>query len=59
MEPSHILLSSHSQGVGAELMGLQVDSWMAAQPTDRKGDSANKVQVTTNNTLKFPSSFSR
>ncbi|KAF3830801.1 hypothetical protein GH733_002039 [Mirounga leonina] len=29
-------LSSPSQGVGAELMGLQVDYWTAALPADRK-----------------------
>ncbi|EPQ14378.1 Phosphofurin acidic cluster sorting protein 2 [Myotis brandtii] len=44
--------SSPSQGVGAELMGLRVDYWTAAQPTDRKGDSENRDQATANNTLK-------
>ncbi|XP_048217849.1 phosphofurin acidic cluster sorting protein 2 isoform X2 [Perognathus longimembris pacificus] len=45
-------LSSPSQGVGAELMGLQVDYWTAAQPTDRKRDTEKKDLPTTKNTLK-------
>ncbi|XP_047398044.1 phosphofurin acidic cluster sorting protein 2 isoform X5 [Sciurus carolinensis] len=45
-------LSSPSQGVGAELMGLQVDYWTAAQPTDRKRDAEKKDLPTTKNTLK-------
>lgn len=42
----------HSQGVGAELMGLQVDYWTAAQPADRKRDAEKKDTPTTKNTLK-------
>lgn len=42
----------HSQGVGAELMGLQVDYWTAAQPADRKRDAEKKDMPTTKNTLK-------
>ncbi|KAM5177465.1 phosphofurin acidic cluster sorting protein 2 isoform 1-T1 [Callospermophilus lateralis] len=45
-------LSSPSQGAGAELMGLQVDYWIAAQPTDRKRDTEKKDLPTTKNTLK-------
>ncbi|KAB1276875.1 Phosphofurin acidic cluster sorting protein 2 [Camelus dromedarius] len=45
-------LSSPSQGVGAELMGLQVDYWTAAQPADRKRDADKKDPPTTKNTLK-------
>ncbi|XP_012868162.1 PREDICTED: phosphofurin acidic cluster sorting protein 2 [Dipodomys ordii] len=45
-------LSSPSQGVGAELMGLQVDYWTATQPTDRKRDAEKKDLPTTKNTLK-------
>ncbi|XP_055448792.1 phosphofurin acidic cluster sorting protein 2 isoform X2 [Psammomys obesus] len=45
-------LSSPSQGVGAELMGLQVDYWTAAQPADRKRDAEKKDLPTTKNTLK-------
>uniref|UniRef100_A0A8C6EPZ0 Phosphofurin acidic cluster sorting protein 2 n=1 Tax=Marmota marmota marmota TaxID=9994 RepID=A0A8C6EPZ0_MARMA len=45
-------LSSPSQGAGAELMGLQVDYWTAAQPTDRKRDTEKKDLPTTKNTLK-------
>ncbi|NP_001278373.1 phosphofurin acidic cluster sorting protein 2 isoform 1 [Mus musculus] len=45
-------LSSPSQGVGAELMGLQVDYWTAAQPADRKRDAEKKDMPTTKNTLK-------
>ncbi|XP_030739010.2 phosphofurin acidic cluster sorting protein 2 isoform X3 [Globicephala melas] len=45
-------LSSPSQGVGAELMGLQVDYWTAAQPADRKRDAERKDPPTTKNTLK-------
>uniref|UniRef100_A0A8D1ZC76 Phosphofurin acidic cluster sorting protein 2 n=1 Tax=Sus scrofa TaxID=9823 RepID=A0A8D1ZC76_PIG len=45
-------LSSPSQGVGAELMGLQVDYWTAAQPADRKRDAEKKDPPTTKNTLK-------
>nr|XP_045009919.1 phosphofurin acidic cluster sorting protein 2 isoform X3 [Jaculus jaculus] len=45
-------LSSPSQGTGAELMGLQVDYWTAAQPLDRKRDAEKKDLPTTKNTLK-------
>ncbi|XP_023561412.1 phosphofurin acidic cluster sorting protein 2 isoform X8 [Octodon degus] len=45
-------LSSPSQGVGAELMGLQVDYWTAAPPADRKRDAEKKDLPTTKNTLK-------
>nr|XP_020015087.1 phosphofurin acidic cluster sorting protein 2 isoform X5 [Castor canadensis] len=45
-------LSSPSQGIGAELMGLQVDYWTAAQPADRKRDTEKKDLPTTKNTLK-------
>ncbi|XP_074182853.1 phosphofurin acidic cluster sorting protein 2 isoform X5 [Rhinolophus sinicus] len=45
-------LSSPSQGVGAELMGLQVDYWTAAQPTDRKRDAEKKDLPAAKNTLK-------
>ncbi|XP_013363309.1 PREDICTED: phosphofurin acidic cluster sorting protein 2 isoform X2 [Chinchilla lanigera] len=45
-------LSSPSQGIGAELMGLQVDYWTAAPPADRKRDAEKKDLPTTKNTLK-------
>ncbi|XP_053450081.1 phosphofurin acidic cluster sorting protein 2 isoform X4 [Nycticebus coucang] len=45
-------LSSPSQGVGAELMGLQVDYWTAAQPTDRKRDAEKKDLPVAKSTLK-------
>ncbi|XP_036904275.1 phosphofurin acidic cluster sorting protein 2 isoform X1 [Sturnira hondurensis] len=45
-------LASPSQGVGAELMGLQVDYWTAAPPTDRKRDAEKKDLPTAKNTLK-------
>ncbi|NXP34399.1 PACS2 protein, partial [Leiothrix lutea] len=44
--------SSPSQGLGAELMGLQVDYWIAAAPVDRKRDPEKKDPSTTKNTLK-------
>ncbi|NXA23796.1 PACS2 protein, partial [Ibidorhyncha struthersii] len=44
--------SSSSQNLGAELMGLQVDYWIAAPPTDRKRDPEKKDPSTTKNTLK-------
>ncbi|NXA34107.1 PACS2 protein, partial [Eudromia elegans] len=44
--------SSSSQGLGAELMGLQVDYWIAAAPVDRKKDPEKKDPSTTKNTLK-------
>ncbi|XP_041334892.1 phosphofurin acidic cluster sorting protein 2 isoform X7 [Pyrgilauda ruficollis] len=43
---------SPSQGLGAELMGLQVDYWIAAPPVDRKRDPEKKDPSTTKNTLK-------
>ncbi|XP_058423866.1 phosphofurin acidic cluster sorting protein 2 isoform X3 [Diceros bicornis minor] len=45
-------LSSPSQGIGAELMGLQVDYWTAAPPADRKRDAEKKDLPATKNTLK-------
>ncbi|XP_025775214.1 phosphofurin acidic cluster sorting protein 2 [Puma concolor] len=45
-------LSSPSQGVGAELMGLQVDYWTAAPPADRKREVEKKDLPATKNTLK-------
>ncbi|XP_036737971.2 phosphofurin acidic cluster sorting protein 2 isoform X2 [Manis pentadactyla] len=45
-------LSSPSQGLGAELMGLQVDYWTAAQPADRKRDAEKKDLPAAKNTLK-------
>ncbi|XP_069718546.1 phosphofurin acidic cluster sorting protein 2 isoform X10 [Phaenicophaeus curvirostris] len=44
--------SSSSQSLGAELMGLQVDYWIAAPPVDRKRDPEKKDPSTTKNTLK-------
>ncbi|NXS62382.1 PACS2 protein, partial [Brachypteracias leptosomus] len=44
--------SSSSQSLGAELMGLQVDYWIAAPPMDRKRDLEKKDPSTTKNTLK-------
>ncbi|XP_036286218.1 phosphofurin acidic cluster sorting protein 2 isoform X1 [Pipistrellus kuhlii] len=43
-------LSSPSQG--AELMGLQVDYWTAAQPADRKRDAEKKDLPSAKSTLK-------
>ncbi|RMC08314.1 hypothetical protein DUI87_14555 [Hirundo rustica rustica] len=43
---------TYSQGLGAELMGLQVDYWIAAPPVDRKRDPEKKDPSTTKNTLK-------
>ncbi|XP_037359998.1 phosphofurin acidic cluster sorting protein 2 isoform X2 [Talpa occidentalis] len=45
-------LSSPSQGIGAELMGLQVDYWVAAQPADRRRDSERRDLPAAKNTLK-------
>uniref|UniRef100_A0A8C5XJP0 Phosphofurin acidic cluster sorting protein 2 n=1 Tax=Microcebus murinus TaxID=30608 RepID=A0A8C5XJP0_MICMU len=45
-------LSSPSQGVGAELMGLQVDYWTTAQPADRKRDAERKDLPVAKSTLK-------
>lgn len=47
----HLVLFS-SQSLGAELMGLQVDYWIAAPPVDRKRDPEKKDPSTTKNTLK-------
>ncbi|XP_032634205.1 phosphofurin acidic cluster sorting protein 2 isoform X3 [Chelonoidis abingdonii] len=44
--------SSSSQTVGAELMGLQVDYWIAAQPMEKKRDPEKKDPSTAKNTLK-------
>ncbi|XP_042641555.1 phosphofurin acidic cluster sorting protein 2 isoform X4 [Tyto alba] len=44
--------TSSSQSLGAELMGLQVDYWIAAPPMDRKRDPEKKDPSTTKNTLK-------
>ncbi|XP_025048420.1 phosphofurin acidic cluster sorting protein 2 isoform X2 [Alligator sinensis] len=44
--------TSSSQSLGAELMGLQVDYWIAVQPTDKKRDPEKKDPSTTKNTLK-------
>ncbi|NXL43558.1 PACS2 protein, partial [Podilymbus podiceps] len=44
--------SSSSQSLGAELMGLQVDYWIAAPPMDKKRDPEKKDPSTTKNTLK-------
>ncbi|NXW91140.1 PACS2 protein, partial [Alopecoenas beccarii] len=44
--------SSSSQNLGAELMGLQVDYWIAAPAMDRKRDPEKKDPSTTKNTLK-------
>ncbi|NXH09304.1 PACS2 protein, partial [Bucco capensis] len=45
-------ISSSSQNLGAELMGLQVDYWIAAPAMDRKRDPEKKDPSTTKNTLK-------
>ncbi|XP_075278503.1 phosphofurin acidic cluster sorting protein 2 isoform X9 [Opisthocomus hoazin] len=45
-------VTSSSQSLGAELMGLQVDYWIAAPPMDRKRDPEKKDPSTTKNTLK-------
>ncbi|XP_045442477.1 phosphofurin acidic cluster sorting protein 2 [Pipistrellus kuhlii] len=44
-------LPSSIQGVSAELMELQVDYWMAAQPTNRKRNGKKEDLPTTKNTL--------
>lgn len=49
---NYCLLLFSSQGLGAELMGLQVDYWIAAPPVDRKRDPEKKDPSTTKNTLK-------
>ncbi|GAB1297850.1 Phosphofurin acidic cluster sorting protein 2 [Apodemus speciosus] len=49
---AHPTVLPFNQGVGAELMGLQVDYWTAAQPADRKRDAEKKDVPTTKNTLK-------
>uniref|UniRef100_A0A8D0GD34 Phosphofurin acidic cluster sorting protein 2 n=1 Tax=Sphenodon punctatus TaxID=8508 RepID=A0A8D0GD34_SPHPU len=43
---------SFSQSLGAELMGLQVDYWIAAQPLEKKRDPEKKDPSTAKNTLK-------
>ncbi|XP_065411788.1 metastasis-associated protein MTA1 isoform X10 [Chrysemys picta bellii] len=40
------------QSLGAELMGLQVDYWIAAQPMEKKRDPEKKDTSTAKNTLK-------
>lgn len=45
-------LASPSQGVGTELMGLQVDYWTSALPTDRKRDAEKREQPSAKTTLK-------
>ncbi|XP_053892761.1 uncharacterized protein LOC128841594 isoform X7 [Malaclemys terrapin pileata] len=40
------------QSLGAELMGLQVDYWIAAQPMEKKRDPEKKDPSTAKNTLK-------
>ncbi|XP_056677223.1 phosphofurin acidic cluster sorting protein 2 isoform X11 [Monodelphis domestica] len=44
--------SSPSQSAGVELMGLQVDYWIAAQPVEKKKDTEKKDPFTAKNTLK-------
>ncbi|XP_043841885.1 phosphofurin acidic cluster sorting protein 2 isoform X1 [Dromiciops gliroides] len=44
--------SSPSQSAGVELMGLQVDYWIAAQPMEKKKDTEKKDPSTAKNTLK-------
>ncbi|XP_077680692.1 phosphofurin acidic cluster sorting protein 2 isoform X4 [Eretmochelys imbricata] len=44
--------SSSSQSLGAELMGLQVDYWIAAQPVEKKRDPEKKDSSAAKNTLK-------
>uniref|UniRef100_A0A4X2LG89 Phosphofurin acidic cluster sorting protein 2 n=1 Tax=Vombatus ursinus TaxID=29139 RepID=A0A4X2LG89_VOMUR len=44
--------SSPSQSAGVELMGLQVDYWIAAQPVEKKKDTEKKDPSTAKNTLK-------
>ncbi|XP_060037157.1 phosphofurin acidic cluster sorting protein 2 isoform X2 [Erinaceus europaeus] len=45
-------LSSPSQGAGAELMGLQVDYWLAVPPADRKRDVEKRDLPAAKTTLK-------
>lgn len=40
-----------ARAAGAELMGLQVDYWTAAQPADRKRDAEKKDSPTAKSTL--------
>ncbi|XP_078515680.1 phosphofurin acidic cluster sorting protein 2 isoform X4 [Lissotriton helveticus] len=40
------------QSPGSELMGLQLDYWIAAQPTEKKKDLEKKDSCTAKNTLK-------
>uniref|UniRef100_A0A8C8SJQ6 Phosphofurin acidic cluster sorting protein 2 n=1 Tax=Pelusios castaneus TaxID=367368 RepID=A0A8C8SJQ6_9SAUR len=44
--------SSSSQSLGAELMGLQVDYWIATQPMEKKRDPEKKDPSTAKTTLK-------
>nr|XP_014436167.1 phosphofurin acidic cluster sorting protein 2 isoform X4 [Pelodiscus sinensis] len=44
--------SSSSQSLGAELMGLQLDYWIAAQPMEKKKDPEKKDPSAAKNTLK-------
>ncbi|XP_067392460.1 phosphofurin acidic cluster sorting protein 2 isoform X3 [Emydura macquarii macquarii] len=44
--------SSSSQSLGAELMGLQVDYWIAVQPMEKKRDPEKKDSSAAKNTLK-------
>ncbi|KAM9068430.1 phosphofurin acidic cluster sorting protein 2 isoform 2-T2 [Sarcophilus harrisii] len=44
--------SSPSQSTGVELMGLQVDYWIATQPMEKKKDTEKKDPSTAKNTLK-------
>ncbi|XP_029454671.1 phosphofurin acidic cluster sorting protein 2 isoform X3 [Rhinatrema bivittatum] len=48
------LSTPSSQNLGAELMGLQLDYWIAAQPTEKKKDTEKKdsSSSTAKNTLK-------
>ncbi|KAG8449697.1 hypothetical protein GDO86_016370 [Hymenochirus boettgeri] len=46
------LSSSPSQSPGGELMGLQLDYWIAASVTDKKKDLEKKESTTAKNTLK-------
>ncbi|XP_012579960.1 PREDICTED: phosphofurin acidic cluster sorting protein 2 isoform X2 [Condylura cristata] len=45
-------LSSPSQGAGTELMGLQVDYWVAAPPADRRRDAEKRDLPAAKNTLR-------
>ncbi|XP_053253251.1 phosphofurin acidic cluster sorting protein 2 isoform X4 [Podarcis raffonei] len=45
-------LASSSCGLGMELMGLQVDYWIATHPTEKRRDSEKKDPSSAKNTLK-------